>query len=109
MSQLFLIVDFIKHPLCVKLRNGHHITLILQFLFKKGSIDDDDVLYDDDDGHKDNDHDNLADYSDNDNFAINIIIIIITNDDDDVDGVVYDDDDNDNNDDGVFYDDGDDH
>ena len=57
---------FIKHPLCVKLQNGHHITLIWQIVFNKGSIDDD-VLYDDDDGHKDNDHDNPVDYGDNDN------------------------------------------
>ena len=57
---------FIKHPMCVKLRNGHHITLIWKIIFKKGSIDDD-VLYDDDDGHKDNDHDNPTDYDDNDN------------------------------------------
>ena len=55
-----------KHHMCVKLRNGHHITLIWQIVFKKGSIDDD-VLYDDDDGHKYNDHDNNADYSDKDN------------------------------------------
>ena len=32
----------------------------------KGFIDDD-VLYDDNDGHKDNDHDNPTDYNDNDN------------------------------------------
>ena len=70
MSQLFLIVDFNKHPLCVKLQNGHHITLIWQIIFKKGSIDDYvlyDVLYDDDDGHKDNDHDNTTDCDDKDN------------------------------------------
>ena len=95
LSQFFLIADFIKHPVCVsiKLRNGHHITLIWQIFSKKGSIHDDDVPHDDDDGHKHNDHDNPADYGDNDNFAVNIIIIIIiiTNDDDDVDGVVYDD------------------
>ena len=61
---------FIKHPLFVKLWNVHHITLICQIFFKKGSIDVDvlyDVLYDDDDGHKDNDHDNPADYKDKDN------------------------------------------
>ena len=80
-----MIVDFIKHPLLVKLRNGHHITPIWLFFFKKGSIDND-VLYDDDDVHKDNDHDNPVDYVKNDNFVINIII---TNDDDDVNGVVY--------------------
>ena len=57
---------FIKHPLCVKLQNGHRITLIWQIIFKKLYIDDD-VLYDDDDGHKDNDHDNPIDYDDNDN------------------------------------------
>ena len=57
---------FIKHPLCVKLRNGHHITHIWQLFFKKGFIADD-VLYDDDDGHKDNDHDNPMKYSDNNN------------------------------------------
>ena len=96
MSQVFLIVDFINHPLFVKLQNGHHITLIYdkKNFFKKGSIDDD-VLYDDDDGHKDNYNDNPAHYDDNDNFVINIIII--TNDDDDVDGVVYDVDDHDEN------------
>ena len=44
---------FIKHPLCVKLQNGHHITPIWKIILKKGSIDDG-VLYDDDDGHKDN-------------------------------------------------------
>ena len=63
-------IVFIKHPPCVKLWNGHHITLIWQIIFKKGSIDDDvlyDVLYDDDDGHKDNDHDNHVDYGENDN------------------------------------------
>ena len=63
-----------------------HMTIF----FKKGSIDDDvlyDVLYDDDDGHKDNDHDNHAHYGDNDNLVINVIIPIITYDDDDVDGV----------------------
>ena len=38
----------------------------MNFFFKKGSIDDV-VLYDDDNGHKYNDHDNLADYVDNDN------------------------------------------
>ena len=41
-----------------------------EMFFKKGSIDVDvlyDVLYDDDDGHKDNDHDNPTDYNDNDN------------------------------------------
>ena len=57
---------FINYPLCVKLWNGHHITLIWQIVFKKGSVDDD-VLYDDNDGHKDNDHDNPANYGDNDN------------------------------------------
>ena len=56
---------------------------------KKGSIDND-VLYDDDDCHKDNDHDNHAHCGDNDNFIINIITII-PNDDDNDDGVVYDD------------------
>ena len=62
---------FIKNPLCVKLRNGHHITLIWKIFFKKGSIGDDvihDVIYDDDYGHKDNHHDNLADYGDNNNL-----------------------------------------
>ena len=62
-----------------------------QFSFKKGSIDDDvlyDIFCDDDDGHKENDHDNPANYDENDNFVINIIIT--TNNDDDVDGVVYD-------------------
>ena len=52
---------FIKHPLCVKIWNNHHITLIWQIVFKKWSIDNDvlyDILYDYDDGHKDNDHDN---------------------------------------------------
>ena len=57
---------FIKHPLCVKIWNGHHITLIWQIFFKKGSIDDD-VLYDDNDGNKDNYHDNPDDYDDKDN------------------------------------------
>ena len=80
-------MDFINHPLFVKLQIGHHITLIWHFFFKKGYIGDD-VLYDDDDGHKDNDHDNPIDYKENDNFVINIIIT--TNNDDDVDGVVYD-------------------
>ena len=54
----------------VKLRNGYHITFIWQLFFKKGSIDDDvlyDVLYDDDDGNKDNDHDNPSDFGNNDN------------------------------------------
>ena len=57
--------------LCVKLWNGHHITLISQIIFKKGSIDNDvlyDILYDYDDGHKDNDHDNSANYGENDNW-----------------------------------------
>ena len=67
---------FIKHPLCVKLWNGHHITLIWQKKFNKWSIDED-ILYDDNDGHKDNEHDNPSDYGDNDKFTINIIIIII--------------------------------
>ena len=52
--------------MCVKLWNGHHITLMWHIFSKKGSIDDD-VLYDDDDGHKDNDHVNPADYDENDN------------------------------------------
>ena len=68
---------------------------------RKGSIDNDDVIHDEDNGHKDNDHDNPVDYVKNDNFVINIII---TNDDDDVDGVFYDDDDHDDNDDGRVYD-----
>ena len=68
LSQIFLIVDFIKHPMFVGLRNSHHITVIWQICFKKRSIDDDvlyDVFYDDDDVHKDNDHDNPAKYDDN--------------------------------------------
>ena len=83
--------------MCVKLRNGHHITLIWQKKFKKGCIDND-VLYDGDDGHKENDHDNPIEYGDNHGFSI-----IITNDDDDVDGVVYDVNDHDNNGNGVVY------
>ena len=63
-------IVFIKHPQFVKLQNGHHITLIWQIVFKKGSIDHDvrcDLLYDDDDGHKDSYHDNPTNYGDNDN------------------------------------------
>ena len=61
---------FIKHPLCVKIWSGHHITLIWKIVFNKGSIDDDVlyyVVYDDNDGHKYNGHDNPVNYGDNDN------------------------------------------